>query len=81
MAYLPEQRLEPPRPPEPDCICSACLGELYGDEEVYRFDGRILCGDCLREEIKDLSIRELAEIIDADRFTAEEMRNERRENS
>lgn len=81
MAYLPEQRLEPPRPPEPDCICSACLGELYGDEEVYRFDGRILCGDCLREEIKDLSIRELAEIVDADRFTAEEIRDERRENS
>ena len=81
MAYLPEQRLEPPRPPEPDCICSACLGELYGDEEVYRFDGRILCGDCLREEIEELSIRELAEIVDADRFTAEEIRDERRENS
>lgn len=81
MAYLPEQRLEPPRSPEPDCICFACLGELYGDEEVYRFDGRILCGDCLREEIKDLSIRELAELIDADRFTAEEIRDERRENS
>ena len=81
MAYLPEQRLEPPRPPEPDCICPACLGELYGDEEVYRFDGRILCGDCLREEIGDLSIRELAELIDADRFTAEEIRDERRENS
>ena len=77
MAYLPERRLEPPIPPEPDCICSACLGELYGDEEVYRFDGRILCGDCLREEIEDLSIRELAEIIDADRFTAEEIRDER----
>ena len=77
MAYLPEQRLEPPRPPEPDCICSVCLGELYGDEEVYRFDGRILCGDCLREEIEDLSIRELAEIVDADRFTAEEIRDER----
>ena len=77
MTYLPEQRLEPPRPPEPDCICSACLGELYGDEEVYRFDGRILCGDCLREEIEDLSIRELAEIVDADRFTAEEIRDER----
>ena len=81
MAYLPEQRLEPPRPPEPDCICAACLGELYGDEEVYRFDGRILCGDCLREEIEELSIRELAEIVDADRFTAEEIRDERRENS
>ena len=81
MAYLPEQRLEPPRPPEPDCICFACLGEFYGDEEVYRFDGRILCGDCLREEIEDLSIRELAEIVDADRFTAEEIRDERRENS
>ena len=77
MAYLPEQRLEPPRPPEPDCICFACLGEFYGDEEVYRFDGRILCGDCLREEIEDLSIRELAEIVDADRFTAEEIRDER----
>ncbi len=81
MAYLPEQRLEPPRPPEPDCICSACLGELYGDEEVYRFDGRILCGDCLEDEIRKLSIRELAELIDADRFTAEEIRDERRENS
>ena len=77
MAYLPEQRLEPPMPLEPDCICAACLGELYGAEEVFRFDGRILCGDCLREEIEDLSIRELAELIDADRFTAEEIRDER----
>ena len=61
MAYVPEQRLEPPRPPEPDCIC--------------------LCGDCLEDEIRTLSIRELAELIDADRFTAEEIRDERRENS
>ena len=77
MTYLPERPLEPPAPPQPDCVCDGCLGEFYGDEELYRFDGRILCGDCLREEIEDLSIRELAELIDADRFTAEEIRDER----
>ena len=79
MTYLPERPLEP-RDPPPDCICEECGNWFYGDEEMYRFDGRILCEDCLREEIKDLSIRELAELIDADRFTAEERRDERREN-
>lgn len=76
MTYLPERPLEPCDPP-PDCICDGCLGEFYGDEELYRFDGRILCGDCLREEIAELTIRELAEIVEAERYTAEEIRDER----
>ena len=76
MAYLPEQRLEPLTPP-PDCVCDECENWFYGDEEMYRFDGRILCGDCLREEITMLSIRELAEIVEAERCTAEEIRDER----
>lgn len=76
MAYLPEQRLEPLTPP-PDCVCDECENWFYGDEEMFRFDGRILCGDCLREEITELSIRELAEIVEAERCTAEEIRDER----
>lgn len=65
---------EPDPLPKPDCICDGCKGEFYGDEDMYRFDGRILCGECLREEISMLPLRELANILDADRRTAAEIR-------
>jgi len=53
MAYLPEQRLEPPRPPEPDCICSACLGELYGDEEVTALTDAYYAATALEKKLKN----------------------------
>ena len=73
MSYIPERPVEPPEV-KPDCVCDGCKGEFCGDEEVYSFDGRSLCGDCLREEISMLPIRELAEMVQADRRTAAEIR-------
>ena len=69
--YTPEPPLEPPYDP-PDCICEGCQGELYGDETIYISDGRYLCEDCFREEIFDLSTRELAALVGAREITAEE---------
>lgn len=73
MAYLPEQRLEPPRPPEPDCICDECGNWFYGDERIYISNGRKLCPECFREELSELSIEELADYVGAEKTTAEEV--------
>ena len=71
--YIPERPIEPPEY-KPDCVCNACMGEFYGDEDMYRFDGRLLCGECRREEITMLPIRELAEMVQADRLPAIEVK-------
>ena len=70
--YLPEQPLEP-REPLPDCICDECGSWFYGDERIYISDGQRLCPDCFREELSELSIEELADLVGAEKTTAEEM--------
>ena len=71
--YLPEQRLEPPAPPPPDCICEECGDWFYGDERIYISNGRKLCPECFREELSELSTEELADLVGAEKRTAEEL--------
>ena len=69
--YLPEQPLEP-RDPPPDCVCDECGNWFYGDERIYISNGRKLCPECFREELSELSIEELADLVGAEKTTAEE---------
>ena len=71
--YLPEQRLETPAPPPPDCICEECGDWFYGDERIYISNGRKLCPECFREELSELSTEELADLVGAEKTTAEEV--------
>ena len=70
--YLPEQPLEP-RDPLPDCVCDECENWFYGDERIYISNGRKLCPECFREELSELSIEELADLVGAEKTTAEEV--------
>ena len=70
--YLPEQPLEP-RDPLPDCVCDECGNWFYGDERIYVSNGRKLCPECFREELSELSIEELADLVGAEKTTAEEV--------
>lgn len=70
--YLPEQPLEP-RDPLPDCVCDECGNWFYGDEQIYISNGRKLCAECFREELSELSIEELADLVGAEKTTAEEV--------
>ena len=70
--YLPERPLEP-RDPLPDCVCDECENWFYGDERIYISNGRKLCPECFREELSELSIEELADLVGAEKTTAEEV--------
>ena len=70
--YLPEQPLEP-RDPLPDCVCDECGNWFYGDERIYISDRRRLCAECFREELSELSTEELADLVGAEKTTAEEV--------
>lgn len=70
--YLPERPLEP-REPLPDCVCDECENWFYGDERIYISDGRRLCAECFREELSELSTEELADLVGAEKTTAEEV--------
>ena len=70
--YLPEQPLEP-RDPLPDCVCDECGNWFYGDARIYISNGRKLCPECFREELSELSIEELADLVGAEKTTAEEV--------
>lgn len=70
--YLPKQPIEP-RDPPPDCVCDECGDWFYGDERIYISNGRKLCPECFREELSELSIEELADLVGAEKTTAEEV--------
>ena len=70
--YLPEQPIEP-RDPPPDCVCDECGNWFYGDERIYISNGRKLCPECFREELSELFIEELADLVGAEKTTAEEV--------
>ena len=72
--YLPEQPLEP-RDPLPDCVCDECGNWFYGDERIYVSNGRKLCPECFREELSELSIEELADLVGAEKTTAEAVKS------
>ena len=70
--YLPEPPIEP-RDPLPDCVCDECGNWFYGDERIYISNGRKLCPEGFREELSELSIEELADLVGAEKTTAEEV--------
>lgn len=61
--YHPEPPIDPP---EPYYITDDNGCEVYAGETIYTFDGRLLCPDCLREVINDLTTDEIAALLQAD---------------
>lgn len=43
--------------------CDGCREEIYEGEKIYLSEGRRLCGDCLKMELDELSLSELAELL------------------
>ena len=44
-------------------LCDGCEEPVYEGDRIYYSNGRKLCGDCLRDELDEMSIRELAELL------------------
>lgn len=53
--------------------CDNCGGALFADELVVEFDDRCLCESCFRKELAALPLEELAEMVEAEVKTANEV--------
>lgn len=43
-----------------------CMHEIYAGENAYVWDGELLCPDCFKEKIEELTLEELAFILDVE---------------
>lgn len=53
----------------PVSTCQRCRGEVYRFETLFKFEGRWICVDCLREIISDLlehSPTQMAQLLQFD---------------
>ena len=66
---IPERGLEPP---EPYFVLGDCQHEVYEDEELFDWEGKWICGDCLKEKVQELSISELADVFGCSSYTVKE---------
>lgn len=51
---------------KPDAYCENCGEAFYDTEKLYRYDGLLLCEECVRAEIARLPMDELADIMGFD---------------
>ena len=49
-----------PDPQEAPFITGNCGHEIYNGELAFEWEGRVLCEDCYRDKINELSITEIA---------------------
>jgi len=35
----------------PVCQCQMCLGEVYREETMYEWEGKLICSDCFQDVI------------------------------
>lgn len=53
-----------PESEERPVICAGCEKELYGEDEVFDWDGDKLCCDCCRDAIlENYSVSDIAKLI------------------
>lgn len=56
--------------------CAECQGEVYEHGDMYEWVDRhyitLICGDCLMEHLRELSIDEAAELLGARKYTVGE---------
>jgi hypothetical protein len=50
-------------PREENFVLADCGHEVYSGERTYEKDGSTLCGDCVEDELGDLSIGEKAQLL------------------
>lgn len=59
--------VEPPvDPPEDYYVTADCGHEVFEGENMYVFDGKTYCPDCLRDIVNDLTTEEIAALLRAD---------------
>ncbi len=44
----------------PAWICPSCGGEVYRGERIFRYRGRYICAECLRDDVRFLTAEEMA---------------------
>ena len=52
---------------EPAARCEKCLGEVYAEETMFEWDGRDICVDCFKENVRlwlELSPQQVAGALD-----------------
>lgn len=52
-----------PDPPEPEFIKAGCGCEVYEGENIYIYDGKSLCPDCMAAIFDEMSLEEKAELL------------------
>jgi hypothetical protein len=61
---LPEPSAEPPQ--YRFMTANGCLHEVYDGEDIYEFESRTYCEECLRDKIFEMTTRELAALVGSD---------------
>lgn len=44
-------------------VCDGCGKYLYEDDKIFYSNGRQLCDECLKDEIDEIDISDLAEML------------------
>jgi len=75
--YSPEREpeaedIEEQEPEEKTYTCPRCNSDFTGDEPMYRWDDKYICGDCLEDAFHSMSASDLAYEMRLDESTAEE---------
>lgn len=60
MSWEPEQPLEPA---EQTYLTAACNHEVYPGENMFEWEGKTLCPDCLEDKFSELRIEEKADLM------------------
>lgn len=53
-------------PPEEKYITASCGHECYHGEKLYMWENESLCPDCFLDKVRELSIDELAELLEVE---------------
>lgn len=55
---IPEPRIDPPETPY---ITGGCGHEIYNGEYAFEWEGRLICEDCYREKLNELTLTQIAD--------------------
>ena len=61
--FSTEPSLEPVDPDELDLDCGH---SIYKGEKMYEWDGKWLCPDCFLEKVEEMTLDEIAELLNVE---------------